>query len=34
MFEKITKDLLDAMKSKDAFRLSVLRMLKSALKNE
>lgn len=34
MFEKITKDLLDAMKSKDAFKLSVLRMLKSALKNE
>ena len=34
MFEKITKDLTEAMKNKDAFRLSVLRMLKSALKNE
>lgn len=34
MFEKITKDLTEAMKAKDAFRTSVLRMLKSALKNE
>lgn len=34
MFEQITKDLTKAMKEKDAFRLSVLRMLKSALKNE
>ena len=34
MFEKITKDLTEAMKNKDAFRLSVLRMLKCALKNE
>ena len=34
MFEQITKDLTNAMKEKDAFRLSVLRMLKSALKNE
>ncbi len=34
MFEKVTKDLTEAMKNKDAFRLSVLRMLKSALKNE
>ena len=34
MFEKISSDLVSAMKEKDAFRLSVLRMLKSALKNE
>lgn len=34
MFEKITKDLTEAMKTKDTFRTSVLRMLKSALKNE
>lgn len=34
MFERVTKDLTEAMKNKDAFRLSVLRMLKSALKNE
>ena len=34
MFEKVTRDLTEAMKNKDAFRLSVLRMLKSALKNE
>lgn len=34
MFEKITKDLTEAMKAKDTFRISVLRMLKSALKNE
>ena len=34
MFEQITKDLTNAMKEKDAFRLSVLRMLKSSLKNE
>ena len=34
MFEKITKDLTEAMKNKDSFRLSVLIMLKSALKNE
>lgn len=34
MFEKITKDLTEAMKAKDTFRTSVLRMLKSALKNE
>lgn len=32
MFEQITKDLTSAMKEKDAFKLSVLRMLKSALK--
>lgn len=31
MFEKITKDLTEAMKAKDTFRTSVLRMLKSAL---
>ena len=34
MFEQVTKDLTAAMKEKDAFKLSVLRMLKSALKNE
>lgn len=34
MFEKVTKDLTEAMKNKDTFKLSVLRMLKSALKNE
>lgn len=34
MFEKITKDLTEAMKAKETFRTSVLRMLKSALKNE
>ena len=34
MFEKITKDLTNAMKEKETFKLSVLRMLKSALKNE
>lgn len=34
MFEQITKDLTTAMKEKDTFKLSVLRMLKSALKNE
>ncbi len=34
MFEKVTKDLQEAMKNKDSFKLSVLRMLKSALKNE
>ncbi len=34
MFEKVTNDLTKAMKEKDTFRLSVLRMLKSALKNE
>lgn len=34
MFEKITKDLTEAMKAKETFRTLVLRMLKSALKNE
>ena len=34
MFEQITKDLTTAMKNKDSFKLSVLRMLKSSLKNE
>jgi uncharacterized protein len=32
--ERIQKDLTDAMKSKDELRLSVLRMVKSALKNK
>ena len=34
MFEQINKDLTESMKVKDTFRTSVLRMLKSALKNE
>ncbi len=34
MFEQITKDLTAAMKAQDSFKLSVLRMLKSSLKNE
>lgn len=33
MLEKITKDLTEAMKNKNTFKLSVLRMLKSELKN-
>ncbi len=32
--ERIQKDLTDAMKGKDELRLSVLRMVKSALKNK
>src|ERR1700739_2864669 len=32
--DRIQKDLTDAMKSKDELRLSVLRMMKSALKNK
>src|SRR6185295_14351602 len=32
LFERIDADLKDAMRAKDATRLSVLRMLKSALK--
>lgn len=34
MNEKIINDLKDAMKAQDKFKLSVLRMLKSALQNE
>ena len=34
MFDKIKKDLMLAMKEQDKFRLSVLRMLKSALQAE
>lgn len=34
MFEQVQRDLTEAMKNQDAFKLSVLRMLKSALKNE
>ena len=34
MFDKIKKDLMTAMKEQDKFRLSVLRMLKSALQAE
>ena len=34
MHEKINEDLKNAMKSKDTFKLSVLRMLKSALQLE
>src|SRR5215470_3204421 len=32
--ERIQKDLTEAMKAKDELRLSVLRMIKSALKNK
>jgi uncharacterized protein len=32
--ERIQKDLIEAMKSKEELRLSVLRMVKSALKNK
>jgi len=32
--DRIQKDLTDAMKAKDELRLSVLRMMKSALKNK
>ena len=31
MFEQIKKDLINSMKEQDKFKLSVLRMLKSAL---
>lgn len=34
MYEQIKKDLVEAMKSGDKFKLSVIRMLKSALQNE
>lgn len=34
MFETIKKDLMNAMKEQDKFKLSVLRMLKSALQSE
>lgn len=34
MYEKINEDLKSAMKEKDTFKLSVLRMLKSALQLE
>lgn len=34
LLDRIQKDLTDAMKSKDELRLSVLRMVKSALKNK
>lgn len=34
MFENIKKDLLNAMKEQDKFKLNVLRMLKSALQME
>lgn len=34
MFEKINSDLTNSMKAKETFKVSVLRMLKSALKNE
>ncbi len=32
--ERLNQDLKEAMKDKDSFRLSVVRMLKSSLKNE
>lgn len=34
MYNQIQKDLVEAMKSKDKFRLDVIRMLKSAIMNE
>jgi uncharacterized protein YqeY len=34
LVEKIQKDMTDAMRAKDELRLSVLRMMKSALKNK
>jgi uncharacterized protein YqeY len=34
LIERIQKDLTDAMKAKDELRLSVLRMVKTALKNK
>ena len=34
LMEQIQKDLVDAMRAKDELRLSVLRMVKSALKNK
>ncbi len=34
MFNNIKKDLISAMKEQDKFKLSVLRMLKSALEAE
>ncbi len=34
LVERIQKDMTDAMRSKDESRLSVLRMMKSALKNK
>ena len=34
MYEQVKKDLIEAMKSGDKFKLSVIKMLKSALMNE
>ena len=34
MYDQVRKDLTDAMKSGDKFKLNVIRMLKSALTNE
>ena len=34
MYEQVKKDLIEAMKSGDKFKLSVIKMLKSALLNE
>jgi uncharacterized protein YqeY len=34
LIERIQKDMTDAMRAKDELRLSVLRMMKSALKNK
>lgn len=34
MFDKIKKDLINSMKEQDKFKLSVLRMLKSAIQKE
>ncbi len=34
LMEQIQKDLVDAMRSKDELRLSVLRMVKAAIKHK
>ena len=34
MVEKLEKDMIEAMKAKDMFRLTVIRMVKGALKQE
>ena len=34
MFDKVKKDLIEAMKSQDKFKLDCIRMLKSAIQNE
>ena len=34
MVEQLEKDMIEAMKAKDMFRLTVIRMVKGALKQE